>query len=270
MSELNVSETLLDRPAYEGGSWLGVEGERLQTMDSWLAPITIDAVGPVEAGDRVLDIGAGTGTDLASYVIDAGGEFTAVDMNADFLSKRDKGDKIQANAERLPFRDQMFDVTHSRAVTGWVVNKPESIREQLRVSQERAVFCEFDWSTVRGGMAIQQSRALMLQVLATAGFNPEYGKNLLGDVQSSLSSLTERDADISHKTIETSPGDEITQSSFNIVQDAVVSLNGILKQAGMDSVAEMNDIRLEKLRRAVDRGDHFTLPVVHIVTVDFK
>jgi demethylmenaquinone methyltransferase/2-methoxy-6-polyprenyl-1,4-benzoquinol methylase len=108
---------------------------------------TVKAVAPV-AGERILDIAAGTGTSSAALA-KSGAHVVAVDFSAGMIAEGRKRhpsiEFIEADAERLPFGDNEFDaVTISFGLRN--VNNPRAaLSEMYRVLKPggRLVICEF-------------------------------------------------------------------------------------------------------------------------------
>jgi demethylmenaquinone methyltransferase/2-methoxy-6-polyprenyl-1,4-benzoquinol methylase len=107
----------------------------------------VRAVAP-EAGERILDIAAGTGTSSAALAR-TGARVVAVDFSAGMIAEGRKRHSnvefIEANAEKLPFGDNEFDaVTISFGLRN--VNDPKAaLSEMYRVLKPggRLVICEF-------------------------------------------------------------------------------------------------------------------------------
>jgi len=108
---------------------------------------TVKAVAP-QAGERILDIAAGTGTSSAALAR-SGARVVAVDFSAGMIAegrkKHSNIEFIEANAEKLPFGDNEFDaVTISFGLRN--VNDPKAaLSEMYRVLKPggRLVICEF-------------------------------------------------------------------------------------------------------------------------------
>jgi arsenite methyltransferase len=98
----------------------------------------------VRAGDVVLDVGAGSGTDtlIASRLVGPQGKVLALDMTQ---AMRDKlratvtrlhlhnVELLDGTAERIPLPDQSVDVITSNGVLNLVPNKRQAIAEMFRV-----------------------------------------------------------------------------------------------------------------------------------------
>jgi ubiquinone/menaquinone biosynthesis C-methylase UbiE len=188
-------------PDVSASAWEQQEGDRLQTMDDVLAAVTAADLMPVfeevqaakgTTGVTLLDIGAGPSTTTERLCDARGVEYFALDVNESFLASRptDEDHKLLGKSEDLPLEDKSVDITYSRAVTAWNADPKQAIAEQLRVTRDKAVFTEFDWShvtvnspdmsVVADGMA---ARAAMLGALSRVGFKTEYGQKLGREIQ---------------------------------------------------------------------------------------
>lgn len=116
-------------------------------MDRTWRRATLKSVG-ARAGERVLDLAAGTGTSSEDYA-DAGIEVVPCDFSFGMVQvgKRRRPDLafVVGDATRLPFADESFDaVTISFGLRN-VVDTEAGLREMLRVTRPggRIVVCEF-------------------------------------------------------------------------------------------------------------------------------
>jgi arsenite methyltransferase len=102
------------------------------------------AGGMLRTDDRVLDIGAGSGTDslLASALAGPGGRVYALDMTQAMLAKlraniaamgASNVEAIEGNAEEIPLPDASVDLVTSNGVLNLVPDKPRAFREIARV-----------------------------------------------------------------------------------------------------------------------------------------
>ena len=124
-------EDLLDRlPASAVESFAGVG-----------FPFRADLIRP---GDRVLDIGAGSGTDtlIAARAVAPGGRVFALDMTPAMLAKLRKNvalagaanvEVVEGNAESVPLPDASVDVVTSNGVLNLVPDKAKAFAEIFRV-----------------------------------------------------------------------------------------------------------------------------------------
>ena len=93
----------------------------------------------VDPGDRVLDVGCGTGV-LARAAADrvaADGQVTGLDLNEGMLAVaqrlRPQIDWRQGDATHLPFADESFDVVMSQFALMYFPDRPAALKEMARV-----------------------------------------------------------------------------------------------------------------------------------------
>jgi arsenite methyltransferase len=102
------------------------------------------ALGALETGERVLDVGSGAGMDslVAAQMVGADGRVTGIDMTRQMLAKaRAAADEMGAEnvefvfgeAEALPFDDERFDVVISNGVIDLIPDKNAVYGEIYRV-----------------------------------------------------------------------------------------------------------------------------------------
>jgi arsenite methyltransferase len=101
-------------------------------------------MGRLTEGERVLDLGSGAGTDslIAAQMVGPDGRVTGVDMTQQMLD-RARGaasemgatnvEFVEAEAERLPFADESFDVVISNGVIDLIPDKDAVFSELHRV-----------------------------------------------------------------------------------------------------------------------------------------
>src|SRR5690348_7513386 len=106
-----------------------------------LAPLFADFAG-VGSGDRVLDVGAGTGA-LTAELVSRGASVAAADPSPEFVAVlRERFPDVevhQAPAESLPFGAEEFDVALAQLVVAFVSDAPAAIAEMARVARRVAV-----------------------------------------------------------------------------------------------------------------------------------
>jgi arsenite methyltransferase len=101
-------------------------------------------MGRLEPGERVLDLGSGAGTDslIAAQMVGEDGAVTGVDMTPEMLAKARQAavemgvrnvEFVEAEAERLPFPDESFDVVISNGVIDLIPDKDAVFDELFRV-----------------------------------------------------------------------------------------------------------------------------------------
>jgi SAM-dependent methyltransferase len=102
------------------------------------------SLGRLEPGERVLDLGSGAGTDslVAAQMVGEQGSVTGVDMTPEMLAKARGAaavmgaaevEFVEAEAERLPFADESFDVVISNGVIDLIPDKDAVFAELFRV-----------------------------------------------------------------------------------------------------------------------------------------
>ena len=130
-----------------GRAWaedLGYPSELAQVPDavveSFAGVANPFALGRLEPGEHVLDVGSGAGTDSLVAVLQVGpkGTVTGIDMTPEMLEKARGGaaelgqenvEFVPGEAERLPFDDESFDVVISNGVIDLVPDKDAVFRE---------------------------------------------------------------------------------------------------------------------------------------------
>jgi ubiquinone/menaquinone biosynthesis C-methylase UbiE len=134
----NVSETSYD-------NFMGRYSERLGRLFA-------DFAG-VEAGQRVLDVGAGTGA-LTTELVRRGAEAAAADPSPTFVAalgrKLPDADVRAAPAEDLPWPDEAFDASLAQLVLTFMNDAPAGIAEMRRVVRPGGVVAAAMWD--RHGM----------------------------------------------------------------------------------------------------------------------
>ena len=101
-------------------------------------------LGRLAAGERVLDLGSGAGTDslVAAQMVGDEGSVTGIDMTPEMLAKaRDAAatmgvgnvEFVEREAERLPVADASFDVVVSNGVIDLIPDKDAVFAELYRV-----------------------------------------------------------------------------------------------------------------------------------------
>ncbi|HXZ43200.1 MAG TPA: methyltransferase domain-containing protein [archaeon] len=102
------------------------------------------SLGPIHAGESVLDLGCGAGFDsfFAGQLVGLKGQVVGVDLSPEMLAvaraaQAEAGSPqvefCQAPVEALPFPDASFDIALSNGVLNLVPDKPAALREILRV-----------------------------------------------------------------------------------------------------------------------------------------
>lgn len=102
------------------------------------------SLGRLQHGENVLDLGSGAGTDslVAAQMVGSEGRVTGIDMTPEMLAKAqgaaaamgaENVQFVEAEAERLPFADESFDVVISNGVIDLIPDKEAVFSELFRV-----------------------------------------------------------------------------------------------------------------------------------------
>lgn len=150
---------------------------------------TIELSG-VRAGNRVLDIAGGTGdlTSQFSSLVGSQGEVVLADINASMLKVGrdkllDKGISgnvrfVQANAEKLPFPSNYFDVVTIAFGLRNVTRKEEALRSMFRVLKPGGRLLVLEFSKPTNDLLSKAYDAYSFNIL------PLMGKLITGDSDS--------------------------------------------------------------------------------------
>lgn len=106
--------------------------------------LMLDLLSP-EKGQRILDIGCGTGTSLTP-LLDRGLNLTGVDPSCymlDLASKKfgNKVDLHRSHAEDLPFEDNAFDAAFFFTSLEFTDRPAKAIEEACRVAKDTVIIC---------------------------------------------------------------------------------------------------------------------------------
>jgi ubiquinone/menaquinone biosynthesis C-methylase UbiE len=114
------------------------------SVESFAGVANTFELGRLEPGEHVLDLGCGAGTDslVAARMVGPGGRVVGIDMTPEMLDKARRGAEelgatnvefVEAEAERLPFPDESFDVVISNGVIDLIPDKDAVFSELFRV-----------------------------------------------------------------------------------------------------------------------------------------
>ena len=120
-----------------------------------LAPQLVDLAG-LEVGDRVLDVGCGTGALTGELVARLGASsVTAVDPSEPFVDAvraRHPGVEVhRGSAEALPLEDDAFDATLAQLVVHFMADPVAGLTEMRRVTHPGGVVVAAVWNFAGGG-----------------------------------------------------------------------------------------------------------------------
>jgi glycosyltransferase involved in cell wall biosynthesis/ubiquinone/menaquinone biosynthesis C-methylase UbiE len=131
------SHYVSEAPAHTKEWFLEAERYRYDSYAPWMPEVMeFDR----HAGQRILEIGGGMGTDLAQFA-QHGARVTDVDLSAGHLKLAQEnfavrglhGEFIQQDAESLAFDDNTFDVVYSNGVLHHTPNTKHVVREVFRM-----------------------------------------------------------------------------------------------------------------------------------------
>jgi arsenite methyltransferase len=138
-----------------GRAWaedLGYPGELANVpeaaVESFAGVANPWSLGRLLAGERVLDLGSGAGTDslIAAQMVGAEGRVIGIDMTPAMLAKARAAaaemgatnvEFVESEAEHLPFPDESFDVVISNGVIDLIPDKDSVFAELFRVLAPR-------------------------------------------------------------------------------------------------------------------------------------
>lgn len=145
------------RNAYEGSGPDQIEVIRLKAGDNWSKEVSKSFMDEsIEPGDRVIDIGAGSSTDIEKWVLEEKGasRYLAIDISEAMLSEREKGFNksynhlISSATGMSNVEDKSFDVAHMKLVLMHLDEdeREKAITEAMRVARKKAFFIDGDWT----------------------------------------------------------------------------------------------------------------------------
>lgn len=130
-----------DRIGYDQALYANIPKENIESFAGTGNPF---ALGPINEGDIVVDVGSGAGLDslIASQLVGPTGRVVGVDMTHKMLSKSRHGAKTmgasntafrEGYADNLPLPDNFADVVISNGVLNLTPDKEKTLKEWGRV-----------------------------------------------------------------------------------------------------------------------------------------
>jgi len=151
---------MTDRAAMFSGAAAAAYDRFVGRYSPQLAAALCDAAG-IEAGQRALDVGCGSGALAAELARRLSAEnVTGIDPSEPFVEaaqSRVPGARIVVgSAEALPFEDGEFDATLSQLVINFLADPDRGVRELVRVTRNGGVVAGCVWD-YRGEMTMLRS-----------------------------------------------------------------------------------------------------------------
>ena len=132
-------------------------------FSSRLAPVFADFAG-VKPGERVLDVGAGTGM-LTQELVRRGALAAAIEPAPAFAASLRRRfpdlDVREGAAEHLPWEDGSFDVALAQLVVAFMDDAPRGVAEMARVANGRVAVCMWDMEEMQLLASVNHVRAHM-------------------------------------------------------------------------------------------------------------
>jgi ubiquinone/menaquinone biosynthesis C-methylase UbiE len=142
---------------YEGGGPDEIEVIRLKAGDNWSKEVSKAFMDEsIEQGSRIVDIGAGSSTDIEKWALEEKGasRYLAVDISESMLNEREKGlnksynHVISSATEMSNIEDKSFDIAHMKLVLMHLdkEEREKAIAEAMRVAKKKVFFIDGDWT----------------------------------------------------------------------------------------------------------------------------
>lgn len=159
----------------EGALLQGYDCAVIETMsghliDSFCGVGNPFALGAIDSGDVILDVGCGAGFDLmvASHLVGQNGKVYGIDLTPEMAQKADENLKQYrvlnyqikvAGAESIPYGENTFDIVISNGVLNLSPLKEKSFREIHRVLKPSGRF-QFADIVLKEGASVTRSSGL--------------------------------------------------------------------------------------------------------------
>jgi SAM-dependent methyltransferase len=154
----------------------------VRTLKAW----ALAQVDPA-AGETAVDVGSGTGEDVAAFaqLVGPAGRAVGVEPNPGLRAeavRRSNGEYVDGHAEALPFDDESVDVLRSERVLQHVDDPAAVVKEMARVLRPggRIALIDTDWGTAIIHPADPGVLQRMLDYFLGESANPYSGRQLRG------------------------------------------------------------------------------------------
>src|SRR5438093_3507582 len=148
---------------WQVGVWNRISQLYLREVDARFAPVVENIMrrGDLKAGQRVLDLGTGTGSVAmqAAAVVGPAGRSTGADISPEMLaltrqrlveSGHSNVDLREGRAEQLPANDGTFDALVASLSLMYVIDRAAAAREMRRVLRPGGRFVAAVWAAAEG------------------------------------------------------------------------------------------------------------------------
>jgi ubiquinone/menaquinone biosynthesis C-methylase UbiE len=231
----------------------------------------VAAAAAIAPGQRVLDVGCGTGVLACAAAARAGpqGHVVGLDPNAQMLAvaRRKPGGGVwqSGRAEALPFEDASFDAVVSQFALMFVESKPAAVAEMLRVLRPRGRLAVAVWDSLDRAPGYRALTELLRKLFGAEIAGAMQAPFTLGDRRELLRLF--KDAGATDAEVQTQPGTvrfESIDAMINTEHACVWTLGGVLDAR---QFAQLRRGAQDALRAFVgtDGGVQFDCPA-HIVT----
>ncbi len=164
---------------------LDAEADRLRNFDV-PTQASIEAIGPIQAGTKVLDIGSGENLGFGGYVRAQGADYISLDIRHGSLIEQSiaGGHAVEGDARALPFPENSVDTAHARFVLAHFGHEDRGkiVAETLNSLKPsgQAVLIDYDWTAIDGSEAMLRLRDFTLENVKI--FDGKFGADSVGEL----------------------------------------------------------------------------------------